>query len=192
MKILIHLNVLLLTLFIVACGSQSEDGGDANDETTDTTAMETTPVETLPVADEGSLQVPQAVLASFQSAYPNITDAKWEMEGDQYEVEYEEDGVEKEIIYHEGGNVVATETQIDKSELMASITDYISENYPDHMIQEAEAEENTEGKFYNVELSADKVELEVRFDSDGNFIGEEKDGTDTDDDDEDDGDNGDE
>ena len=53
--------------------------------------------------------IPAAVTAAFNAAYPGATDVEWEHEGDEYEVEFDFKGEEFEIKYDMAGNVLEME-----------------------------------------------------------------------------------
>lgn len=122
--------------------------------------------------------VPDAVMSAFNSAHPDARDVEWEKEGEYYEVEFEEGRVEMEIVYDIEGNVIETEIEIDVSDLPDAIVKYINDNYSDYKIDEAEKIENGEGVLYEVEIEYKRSELELMFDGNGNFLGEDDEGED--------------
>ena len=122
---------------------------------------------------------------TFRKQNPEAKEVEWSKEGEYFEVEFEADGIEKEIVYDAEGNIIETETAIAVSELSSTITTYISENYNGYNIEEAEKVENSKGVFYEVELENNDTEVELLFDNSGNFVEEE---IEDEDDDEEDGD----
>ncbi len=135
-------------------------------------------------------EIPQNILDFIEQYFPgaDIDEAEIENNGN-YEIELEDD---VELIFDSDGNFLGRgedeneddddDEEINPADLPQNILDYISENYPDNSIIEAELEDDGE---YEVTLN-NGVELE--FDSEGNFLSAE-DGNGEDDDDDDDDEN---
>ncbi|QYA25863.1 hypothetical protein G3I01_10195 [Gramella sp. MT6] len=135
-------------------------------------------------------EIPQNILDFIDQYFPGseIDEAEIENNGN-YEIELEDD---VELIFDSDGNFLGRgedeneddddDEDINPADLPQNILDYISENYPDNSIIEAELEDDGE---YEVTLN-NGVELE--FDSEGNFLSAE-DGNGEDDDDDDDDEN---
>jgi uncharacterized membrane protein YkoI len=122
---------------------------------------------------ENIVNVPDALKEKLSKEHPNSKDVEWEKEGDNYEAEFEEDGIEISIIYDSEGNLIAKEVEIEIKDLPEPITNYILENYIGYDIEEAEKIENNDGVYYEVEIENGDKEIELLFDSEGNFIEEE-------------------
>lgn len=133
--------------------------------------------------------IPEPVRKSFAAEFPDTEDIEWEKEGEHYEAEYEEKGVEKTVILDANGKIIATTTEISVDDLPRAIVDYVNNNYSGHAIDEAERGENEEGSFFEVEIEKDDLEIELMFDKEGNFMSEAIENEDEDeDDDEEEGD----
>ena len=130
-------------------------------------------------------EIPTDVVDDFDSRHANSSGIKWEKEGNYYEAEFTENGVEKEIVYDLDGNWVQTECEISLDDVPQAANDYIAANYPEAKIEEAESINRAEGDFVEVEIQDGKNERELLFDTSGNFIEEviEDDHDDEDDDD---------
>lgn len=136
---------------------------------------------------QSNSEIPQNILDFIEQYFPGaeIDEAEIENNGN-YEIELEDD---VELIFDSDGNFLGRgedeneddddDEEINPADLPQNILDYISENYPDNSIIEAELEDDGE---YEVTLN-NGVELE--FDSEGNFLSAE-DGNGEDDDDDDD------
>ena len=114
--------------------------------------------------------VPNTIKSAFQSEHQSAKQVEWMKEGENFEVEYKENGLEKSILYDAQGNILETETEIIVSELLPAITDYIRQNYSDYKIEEASKEESQESTFFELEIEGNNQEIEVLFDSNGKFI----------------------
>ncbi len=119
------------------------------------------------------LEVPEKISAALTSEFPAIGNVSWEKEGAFYEASYVENNYEKSLLYDAAGQVVGRETELPISELPHKIKDYLSTNYPDFEIEEYEKEEWSDRTVFDVEIRTDDREIELTFDQDLNFIGEE-------------------
>lgn len=130
--------------------------------------------------------LPQAILNYISTNYPNNTVKEAEIEdNNNYEVELN-DGTE--LIFDQQGNFLGIDDDDDDDygdediapgDLPANMLNFINIHFPGTTIDEAERENNGN---YEIELSND---VELIFDSDGNFLGraDDDDNDDNDDDD---------
>ncbi|MGJ8594155.1 MAG: PepSY-like domain-containing protein [Aquaticitalea sp.] len=116
--------------------------------------------------------VPSALTTSFQKTYTNVTDVEWEMEGENYKVEFEDaNKMEHEIWYTKDGSIVKTEMEISKSQLPSEITKSIGSNYSGYKIDSIEMTEMGNKKTYEVELEKGwSTERTVVFDAAGKVL----------------------
>ena len=129
-------------------------------------------------------EIPTEVISDFDSRHSNVTDITWEREGDYYEAEWTENGLEKEIVYDLDGNWIQTECEVSLDEVPAAAVDYINSNYNGATLEKAETIERADGDFIEVEIQDGSAERELLFDLDGNFVEEVIEADDDDDDDE--------
>lgn len=125
--------------------------------------------------DEGlSLdQVPEGLRNDFTERHPGTTNIEWEQEGDIWEGEFVENGVEVSIIYDLSFNWIRTERDIPLADLPKNIMVYLTSNYPGGVVDEAATFDSAEdGNGYVAEVVFEGKEFEVFFDLDGNFIRE--------------------
>lgn len=119
--------------------------------------------------------LPQNILDFIEQYFPGVEIEEAEKENNgNYEIELEND---VELIFDSNGNFLGQgedenedendDQEIDPADLPQNILDYISENYPDNSIIEAEFEDDDK---YEVTLN-NGVELE--FDAAGNFLSAE-------------------
>jgi hypothetical protein len=125
-------------------------------------------------------EVPQPVISKFNSMYPNVTGAKWEVENGNYEAEFKENNVETSVLIDANGTYVQSETEIAVSSLPQSVRDYASKNLPGKNITEACLVSNADG---TVSYEAEIGKKDYLFDGNGNFIRMEADSNDSEDDD---------
>lgn len=154
-----YLSLSLLVTIFAACSMGSDDGEE----------VPSVPVE--------SSEVPETIKQAFKAQNPEITaDVKWAMKGDVYEAEYLVNGMEHAMIYNKEGVVVESEVQIPTEDLPEVVRDYIVANYREYSIGEAEVDIIKGVVFYEVEISLNGEEKELRFDTLGNLVEEDDEG----------------
>ncbi|WP_419212072.1 PepSY-like domain-containing protein [Maribacter sp. X9] len=107
---------------------------------------------TVSAQDLMTSQVPTNLNTTFQKAYPNATDVEWEMEGENYKVEFDMGQMDNEIWYSKDGNTIKTEMEITENELPAAVKKTAQIKYPKYKIDEVEMTEENGQKTYEVEL----------------------------------------
>lgn len=138
----------LAAFFVAACASPEENEGN----------------------DENSLEIPEAVMATFNETFPDAAEVEWSTEGEDYEAEFEVGELEYEVVFNAAGNVMEAELDIDIDELPMLAQDYIAENYPNVEIEEMKKVSNNDGNFYEVEFKEDGLEVELIFNVNGEFV----------------------
>lgn len=117
-------------------------------------------------------QVPAAVRQAFAAAHPN-TKVEWDAEDDgTYEVEYKVDGEEVSDNYSATGELLETEMEIRKKDLPAAVLIAITEQFPDHEIEEAAHITYPDGRIaYEAELEGDDdAKFDAIFSAEGKLI----------------------
>jgi len=116
--------------------------------------------------------VPAAVKTAFQQKYPNAKETKWEKENSNFEAEFEINETDYSVLIDASGNILETEIEIDNNALPSNVKDYVSKNYSGQKIKEAAKITDAKGIVtYEAEIKGE----DLIFDSNGNFIKEEKD-----------------
>jgi len=117
-------------------------------------------------------EVPKAIVAAFQENFKGAKVEKWEKEKDGgYEAEFDWNKVETSATFSADGKLNETEQEIKVSALPKTVTDYIAKNYAGHKISEAAKITGADGKMmYEAEVKKDKQEMDLLFDSNGNFL----------------------
>lgn len=115
--------------------------------------------------------VPDVVLTSFQKQYPEVPEAKWEKEGENFEVEFSNKGKEESVVYDASGKWIEKEVKMKIEDLPKAVVDYVGENYKGQKIKEASQITKSDGSiFYEAELKG----FELLFDADGKFVSAKK------------------
>lgn len=121
-------------------------------------------------------QVPKAVIAAFEKAFPNAKELEFEEElfegKTAYEVEYKKDGVEYEFLYSADGKLLQKEEEIDVKTLPDPVIQAILKAHPKAKIKEAEKLMKPDGTVtgYEVEIKVAGKEIELELDVSGNIL----------------------
>ena len=116
--------------------------------------------------------VPNTVITSFNSAYPNVSGVKWRMDGGNYKAMYKtSDNKEMIIVYDNSGNLIKTKAEIETSQLPSKAMEYVSANYNNENVKEAYRVTEANG---TITYKAEVRQMHLIFDTNGNFIRSEK------------------
>ena len=126
-------------------------------------------------------QLPKAVIAAFEKAFPNAKELEFEEElfegKTAYEVEYKRDGKEYEFLYSTEGVLIQKEEDIDVKTLPDPVIQAILKAHPKAEIKEAEIKEaeklmKPDGTVtgYEVEIKVAGKELELELDVNGKIL----------------------
>jgi hypothetical protein len=117
-------------------------------------------------------KVPQTVKAAFSKAFPTAGSVKWEMENNNYEAGFKQDGKSMSAVMDAKGAVLETETDIKVAELPKAVADYLTVHYKGAKVKEAAIIKKASGEInYEAEVNG----KDVLFNSKGEFIKEVKD-----------------
>ncbi len=146
-------NLILLTLviFLASCASEQKKEEDKTDD------------------------IPEAVMNAFKNENP---DEKFsvEKEGENYLFLFEEEGVEKEILYDKEGNTISEDTEeeieINPENLPQAIKKDLEERYPGFELLEADKVSLDDGSInYEVEIEVAEEIIELIYEENGTYIG---------------------
>ena len=118
-------------------------------------------------------EIPSNLKSQFEKEYSKVTDVEWEMEGDNYKVEFDMDHKEYQIWYSKNGETVKMEKEIGENELPAEISSTIKNKYSGYKIDSIEMTEEENKKTFEIELEKGSTnEKTVVFDESGSVINE--------------------
>lgn len=109
--------------------------------------------------------VPASVTSAFQKTHTDAKMVDWKKTDSNYEVEFDETGTKKYIEYNVLGKEISSKVKIKESELPASATTYINQNYKDVLIKEYYQKSENGSTSYIVKAKDKKI----TFDSKGNY-----------------------
>lgn len=114
--------------------------------------------------------VPAAVVQSFAKQFPQIKDADWSKENNQYEVNFEQNDNEMSATYDAQGNHLETETEMATTALPQPIQSTIASQFSDYKLKEAAKIVKDEGTTYEAELHKGEKTFDVIFSADGKVL----------------------
>jgi uncharacterized membrane protein YkoI len=126
-------------------------------------------------------QVPKAVIAAFEKAYPNAKGLEFEEEMFEgkvtYEVEYKKNGMEYEFLYNADGVLLQKEEEIDGEMLPVPVVQAIKKAYPKAEIKEVEQVMKPDSTVtgYEVEIKVAGKEIELELGVGGTILKNEND-----------------
>ncbi len=114
--------------------------------------------------------VPASVQNQFQSDFPNSQDVEWETSESNYEVEFEVNGTEMEVVYDQAGKMLAKEEAVAWEAVPMAVRNTIEGNFPGAQV--SEQEKVTEGgrTLYEFEAVLNGRKIEMQFDEWGTML----------------------
>jgi hypothetical protein len=120
-------------------------------------------------------KVPATVQANFKKQFAHATKMQWEMEEADYEVNFKDNGTEFSAKYNKDGGWLATEQEIKKTELPATVQQGLDKEFPKAELEEVEKITYPDHKIaYEMEIEQGKQKLEVQFSTDGQLLKKEE------------------
>lgn len=119
--------------------------------------------------------VPAAVKTTFQNTYKGAKAEKWEKEKDgNYEAEFDWNKAEASASFSADGKFLQYEQEMKTAGLPKTVSDYVTKNYAGYKITEAAKITDASGAIsYEAEVKKGKEEMDLIFDSNGNFLKKE-------------------
>lgn len=115
--------------------------------------------------------VPSPVKTAFQKNFPKVKVEKWEMEGSNFEIEFELNKTEQSVLFDAQGNLLETEVEIELNQLPKGVLEYVKANYKGKKVKEAAKITDAKG---TVTYEAEIKGMDILFDITGKFIKEIK------------------
>jgi hypothetical protein len=120
-------------------------------------------------------KVPAAVVKSFKAKFPKAENAIWEKErANVYEASFKENNIEHSVIFSKKGAWLATETEINVSELPENIRTVLAKKFSGFTTNEACTVTDTRhGNCYKAEVEKGKKTYDVLISADGKVLSKE-------------------
>jgi uncharacterized membrane protein YkoI len=129
-----------------------------------------------PLASQAqSVTAPQIVLDQFAKDYPTAENVEWEKSGSAFEVEFNSDGDEMEVLYNAKAELIQSERTISNRELPDGVLDAFEAKYPNAAPKECSVIESGGLKHYEIEYLENGREIEVLMDESGKELSSDED-----------------
>jgi len=115
-------------------------------------------------------EVPTPTIQTFKTKFPNATKIVWEKDSSKYEASFVSNEVNTETIISDKGLWTETEWAIPMEYTPVAMKSYITDSMPGFKLKETTITERAEGKFYVLEVNKKKINQEVWFTLEGNFV----------------------
>lgn len=116
-------------------------------------------------------EVPTNLKQNFEQAYPQASDVEWEMDGQSYKVEFDQQRQEHEIWYTSDGSTTKMEQEITEAALPQAIKTVIASTYAGYKVDSVEKTTENGTAVYEVELEKGwSDELDVVFNDNGKVL----------------------
>lgn len=119
-------------------------------------------------------EVPANVVAVVNSEYPNATDVEWEMEKGHYEVEFEIDRADHEMLIDKNGKVLFHKGELTKSDLPDKVMNTVNADYSDREVEDVDIITKDGKTYYQVEFDGRVFDDEILVTEDGKVEKEKK------------------
>lgn len=117
-------------------------------------------------------QVPSVIINHFQQKFIKVSDVEWEMEGENYKVDFETGtlGTDHTVWYGKTGEIIKHKQDISKSNLPQNVQKTLESNFKGYRVEDVE--KITEGNTvtYNLELKSFTEEWKVVINSEGKML----------------------
>ena len=115
-------------------------------------------------------EVPSVVANAFQVAFPQATDVEWELQGDQYKVDFEIGRADHDVWFDKEGKTIKHKEEIAASDLPAAVTIAIRKDFSAYRVEDVEKIEEQGNVSYEMELDGSPTDLKVVFAADGKIL----------------------
>lgn len=115
---------------------------------------------------------PKAVTDAFAQKFPDVKNAKWDMENDsEWEAEFKMGKMEYSANFSNDGKWMETEHEVDVKKLPSQVTQSVMSAYPNAKIEEAGMVEKPGNEMmYELDVEADGKDMEIVIDKAGKII----------------------
>lgn len=96
--------------------------------------------------DVDQKDVPQAVSSALTQKYANATDLDWEMDGANYEAEFDMDRVDHTVLLDPSGKILMSKRDIMEKDLPQTVRTAIGQNYKSMRLDDIELVEKEDRK----------------------------------------------
>lgn len=117
-----------------------------------------------------SSNVPAPIITSFNSAFSNAKDVKWELDYDNYVAKFKKKKTEIAVTYNKDGKWISTETPITRASLPAAVKATLDKEFSGYKETDIEKVDSREGVNYKIDLEYNQLNYAVVISEKGDLI----------------------
>lgn len=122
--------------------------------------------------DVSQSQIPSLIINNFQKTFPKAFDIEWEMDGENYKVEFEIGflGKDHDVWFNKAGKIIRHKEEISDSDLPQKVKSKISSEFGSYRVDDVKKLTENNKTTYTLELKSFSEEWKIAFDASGNII----------------------
>lgn len=111
--------------------------------------------------------VPSAVVNALEAKFPEATDVEWEKHGANYEADFDLNMIDYSALISSESEILKFKYYISTAELPEAVSNAISSNYPDKIIDDADVLQVGEMVYYQIEFDGGLTDTHKIFSASG-------------------------
>lgn len=120
---------------------------------------------------KNTVEVPKAIQSMLTLKYPGATVLDFDKEKNGAEVDIQDKGIRKEVLFNTNNEWISTKWEIRPDDVPVIVIDNLASSaYNQYIVKEIDAIEKPAGMFYLFELKQDNNEVKLTFDAEGQLI----------------------
>lgn len=120
---------------------------------------------------KSTVEVPKDIQSVLNQKYPDATVLEFDKEKNGPEVDIQDKGVRKEVLFNTNNEWIYTKWDIRPEDVPVAVMDELASSaYNQYKVKEVDAIEKPAGMFYVFELKQNNNEVKLTFDSEGQLI----------------------
>ena len=117
--------------------------------------------------EDGPTEVPKKVKLMFEHNVNNAEFVEWDIEGQNFEVDFEVNGKKQELLYNAQGEIIVKAKEMNTGALPEAIIVYIDNQYSGAEIKEVMAVSGAQMNYFEIELFVKGEKKELYFNERG-------------------------
>ncbi|GGG38520.1 hypothetical protein GCM10011532_22900 [Christiangramia forsetii] len=122
--------------------------------------------------DKANSEIPSVVLNAFESRFDNPTNTDWEMNGQDYEVEFDLKNVEHTALLNESGELFKYKKDIMETDLPEAVRTALQNEFSDKKFDDFDLLVSGDMEYYQIEIDGTLRDKEVVFTASGEMTTE--------------------
>jgi hypothetical protein len=114
--------------------------------------------------------LPLQISAAFKNIFPDAEKCEWKKDSLGFVVNFVQQGIPTSTLYNANGKCLRSDWELSSEYAPANIKKYIRKNFRKYKITKMFIEENTEGKFYQLQITKKENHHILFFTTTGEFV----------------------